>query len=71
MLRISISLFCLLFVASSASADVYKYIDENGVICYTDKLFGKKNQAELVYKEKKAVPVVNKSLKEVRDEARL
>jgi len=52
----------LLFIASTASADVYKYIDENGVICYTDKLFGKKNQSELVYKEKKAAPVVNKKI---------
>ena len=58
MLRISVSLLFLLFIASTASADVYKYIDENGVICYTDKPFGKKTQAEVVYKEKKA-PVVN------------
>ena len=59
MLRISVSLLFLLFIVSTASSDVYKYIDENGVICYTDKLFGKKNQPELVYKEKKA-PAVNR-----------
>jgi hypothetical protein len=36
---------CSLFVALPiASADIYKYVDENGVICYTDAPFGKKPQ---------------------------
>ena len=48
MLRISVSLLFLLFIASTASSDVYKYIDENGVICYTDAPFGKKTQKVLV-----------------------
>lgn len=58
MLRISVSLLFLLFIVSNASSDVYKYIDENGVICYTDAPSGKKTPKVLVYKEKKA-PVVN------------
>ena len=58
MLRISVSLLFLLFIVSTASSDVYKYIDENGVICYTDALSGKKTPKVLVYKDKKA-PVVN------------
>jgi hypothetical protein len=61
MLRISVSLFFLLFIASTASSDVYKYVDENGVICFTDKLLGKRNQPELVYKEKTASAVTKKT----------
>lgn len=44
MLRLSVVLFVLLCVTSTASSDVYKYVDENGVICYTDAPFGKKIQ---------------------------
>jgi hypothetical protein len=58
MLRISVSLLFLLFIASTASSDVYKYIDENGVICYTDAPFGKKTQKVLVFKDRKS-PAVN------------
>jgi hypothetical protein len=43
-------IFCfILFTVTVASADIYKYIDENGVICYTDTPFGKK--AKKVIKE--------------------
>jgi soluble lytic murein transglycosylase-like protein len=44
MLRESVVIFFLLFFAASASADIYKYTDENGVICYTDAPFGKKTE---------------------------
>jgi hypothetical protein len=44
MLRISVVLFSLFFIVSSASADVFKYVDDNGVTCYTDAPLGKKNQ---------------------------
>jgi hypothetical protein len=37
--------FCSLFLAVGiASADIYKYVDENGVICFTDAPYGKKSQ---------------------------
>ncbi|MEW6213816.1 MAG: lytic transglycosylase domain-containing protein [Nitrospirota bacterium] len=36
---------------TAAYADIYKYVDENGVVCYTDAPFGKK--AGRVIKEKK------------------
>ena len=62
MLRISVALVFLLFIASTASSDVYKYIDENGVICYTDDPFGKKTQKVLVYKDRKA-PAANSKTK--------
>jgi len=58
MLRISVALVFLLFIASTASSDVYKYIDENGVICYTDAPLEKKTQKVLVYKDRKP-PAVN------------
>ena len=48
---IIIALVALLFYASPASSDIYKYIDENGVSCYTDAPVGKKTVK--VLKEKK------------------
>jgi hypothetical protein len=39
---ITASAFLLIFYASPASSDVYKYVDENGVACYTDAPMGKK-----------------------------
>ena len=44
MLRISVVLFSLFFIVSSASSDVFKYVDENGVTCYTDAPSGKKTK---------------------------
>jgi hypothetical protein len=38
------------FVFTAAYADIYRYIDENGVVCYTDAPFGKKGKR--IYKEK-------------------
>jgi hypothetical protein len=58
MLRQSVVLFLLLFFASGASADIYKYTDENDVICYTDAPFGKKTQKVLT--EKSPVEPVSK-----------
>jgi hypothetical protein len=48
---IVIGLVAILLYASPASADIYKYIDENGVSCYTDAPMGKKTVK--VLKEKK------------------
>jgi hypothetical protein len=39
---IIVSAFLLILYASPASSDVYKYVDENGVACYTDAPMGKK-----------------------------
>jgi hypothetical protein len=37
--------FCSFALAVSvASAEIYKYVDEDGVVCYTDAPFGKKSQ---------------------------
>jgi len=56
MLRRSVVMFLLLFFASVASADIYKFVDENGVICYTDAPFGKKNQKVIAEKSNKVIP---------------
>lgn len=40
----------ILFLFSCAYADIYQYVDENGVVCYTDLPLGKK--ANRVLKEK-------------------
>ena len=37
-------LCCFLILATAASADIYKYVDEDGVICYTDSPDGRKPQ---------------------------
>ncbi len=47
MLRKFIVIFLLLFFASTASSDIFKYVDENGVVCYTDAPFGKKAEKVL------------------------
>lgn len=51
----------LIFVAFSFSyADVYQYVAEDGVVCYTDLPFGKK--AEIVIREKvKSTPSLQQS----------
>lgn len=41
-MRYIIGIIVMVFLSSAASADIYKYIDENGVICYTDAPLGKK-----------------------------
>lgn len=40
----------IVFLSSPSYADIYKYVDENGVVCYTDAPFSKK--ANLVMREK-------------------
>lgn len=47
-----IAIFSILIFAQIASADIYKYVDENGVICYTDTPAGR--QANRVHREKPA-----------------
>ncbi len=44
----------LLFLFPSAYADIYKYTDEHGVVCYTDAPLGKK--ADRIIKEKTVSP---------------
>lgn len=56
MVRISVVLFSLLFIAPTASADIFKYTDENGVTCYTDAPLGKKNQKVVAEKSNKVIP---------------
>jgi len=44
-MRKACSVFCFLALAVSvASAEIYKYVDEDGVVCYTDAPFGKTSQ---------------------------
>jgi len=45
-----IILFLIVFSLAPAHADIYKYLDENGVICYTDVPLGKK--ADRIHKDK-------------------
>lgn len=63
MLRISVLLFSLFYIVSPASSDVFKYVDENGVICYTDAPFGKKTEKVLSEKNKVAPADGSKSAK--------
>ncbi len=50
-MKIFIYAFIIIIVASlSAYADIYKYVDENGVICYTDLPLNKK--ADRIHKDK-------------------
>jgi soluble lytic murein transglycosylase len=51
MSKTALILSFLLLFTSAAFSDIYKYIDENGVIYYTDAPSGKK--AEIVRKDKK------------------
>jgi len=58
---IILSVFAL--CASPAFADIFKYVDENGVVCYTDAPAGKKTVRVLREKQvaaKKARPAANK-----------
>jgi soluble lytic murein transglycosylase-like protein len=50
--KIVAAMILLLFLSPAVHADIYKYTDENGVICFTDAPFGKKT--ERVAKEKRS-----------------
>jgi len=52
MLRTALVVCTLFLVATGVSADIYKYVDENGVVCYTDAPYGKTSQH--VSRDKKA-----------------
>jgi hypothetical protein len=54
---ITASAFLLIFYASPASSDVYKYVDENGVACYTDAPMGKKTVRIIKEQQGRAKPV--------------
>jgi hypothetical protein len=43
-------LLMMLLLAPAASADIFRYVDEEGVICYTDSPRGKK--ADRIYKDR-------------------
>ncbi|MFZ6017342.1 MAG: transglycosylase SLT domain-containing protein [Nitrospirota bacterium] len=49
MIRILMILLICLFLPIIAGADIYRYVDENGIVCYTNTPFMKK--AERVIKE--------------------
>jgi len=49
-----IAIIVIVFLSSTASADIYKYTDENGVICYTDAPLGKK--ANKIHKDNTVAP---------------
>lgn len=53
-MRYIISIIVVVLFTSAASADIYKYTDENGVICYTDAPLGKK--ANKIHKDNTAAP---------------
>jgi hypothetical protein len=42
--KIVAAMTLLLFLSPAVHADIYKYTDENGVICFTDAPFGKKTE---------------------------
>ncbi len=44
MSKVGISFCVLVLTVSAASAEIYKYVNEDGVVCYTDAPFGKKSQ---------------------------
>lgn len=51
-MKIFLPFFCILFLnAALSSADIYKYVDDNGVICYTDSPYGKKTEKILTEKK--------------------
>jgi hypothetical protein len=50
MKTIFIWLLFFLSIAPVAYADIYKYVDDNGIVCYTDLPLGKK--ADRIHKEK-------------------
>ena len=59
MRTVFVGLLFVLFIAP-AYADIYKYVDDNGVVCYTDMPFGKK--ADKIHKEKKTdAPLQNQT----------
>lgn len=44
MSKVGIAFCVLVLTVSAASAEIYKYVNEDGVVCYTDAPFGKKSQ---------------------------
>lgn len=54
MRTVFVIILLLSFIVSSAYADIYKYTDEKGVVCYTDVPFNKK--ADRILKEKAKEP---------------
>jgi len=44
MLKAAMVVCSLFLAAATVSADIYKYVDENGVVCFTDAPYGKKTQ---------------------------
>jgi hypothetical protein len=56
--KIVAAIALLFFFAPAVHADIYKYVDEHGVICFTDSPFGRKT--ERVEKEKRPAHVARK-----------
>lgn len=57
---IAILAAAIFLYVSPSSADIYKYTDDNGVVCYTDSPMGKKTMR--ILKEKKVAENQEKSL---------
>jgi len=64
MLRLWVSAFLpLVCCASVASADIYRYVDENGVVCYTDAPLNRKaekivrSEDDLAVKDMRDIPL--------------
>ena len=57
----------LFFIASASRADIYKYVDDDGVVCYTDNPVDK--QADRIYKDKSSTSnnIVQETSKDLSD----
>ncbi|NWF53068.1 MAG: lytic transglycosylase domain-containing protein [Nitrospirae bacterium] len=52
-----------IFLLSNSYADIYKYIDENGITCYTDSPVN--NKADLIMKEKSEIENKSKTISKI------
>lgn len=53
---ISLTLAFMLLLSVPVMADIYKYVDENGVVCYTDAPVGRKAEKVLRQKDQDSPP---------------
>jgi len=67
MIKIIVLLSCLLFFAPAAFSDIYKYTDENGVVCYTDAPYGRKTEEVMKEKKIKGKKLIEKEVINSRD----
>ncbi len=65
MSKVGIAFGVLVLTVSAASAEIYKYVNEDGVVCYTDAPFGKKSQ---LIEEDKVLPKRQKADMQTRSD---